>query len=214
MSRLILMGPPGAGKGQQSEKLKKQGYNHVAVGDLLRAVVADKHHPLHPVLVDQMGSGGLVDDRIILDIMSQHLSRFSENDKVLLDGFPRTVAQAKAMVSMSLMPTTIIVLVVDKQVLAKRISGRWIDQPSGRVYNAFFAPPKRAGFDDESGRALTQRKDDRADIVVKRLTTYFSETYPVLDYFTVLAEKMPIRITYLDGMRTIDEIASSIELLA
>lgn len=211
MSRLILMGPPGAGKGQQSEILKKAGYQHIAVGDLLRAVVSDDKHPLHHKLVGQMDGGGLVDDDVIMELMSERLSGLSDDRDVLLDGFPRTVAQAKAMIEKSLFPTTIIVLVVDRAVVAKRISGRLIDPPSGRVYNIYFSPPKHVGVDDVSGRSLIQRKDDKPEIVAKRLNIYFNETYPVIRFFQTLSEKSPVKIVYIDGMGAIDEVASAIE---
>ena len=211
MSLVVIMGPPGAGKGQQSNYLKQMGYKHVAVGDLLRQVASDEGHSDHAVLKKQLGSGQLVSDTLVISIIKNHLQELPKDQKILLDGFPRTRPQAEAMVAMGIVPSCLIVLVVDDAVVKKRIAGRWIDPPSGRVYNMYFSPPQKVGFDDESGRALVQRNDDKPDVIGLRLDTYYSETHPVIDFFAHYGERHEMVIVYINGMDTIENVKNTIE---
>ncbi|KAK5937021.1 adenylate kinase [Knufia obscura] len=186
--RMILIGPPGAGKGTQAPKIKdKYCVCHLATGDMLRAQVAKKT-PLGREAKKIMDQGGLVSDDIMINMIKQELDTNKEcQNGFILDGFPRTVAQANGLDDMlqnNNKPLKHAVeLQIDDQLLVDRITGRLIHPASGRSYHKVFNPPKDSMKDDVTGEPLIQRSDDNAEALKKRLVTYHDQTAPVVAYY-------------------------------
>ncbi|KAF2742893.1 putative adenylate kinase [Sporormia fimetaria CBS 119925] len=186
--RMILIGPPGAGKGTQAPKIKeKYCVCHLATGDMLRAQVAKKT-ALGREAKKIMDAGGLVSDEIVINMIKSELDNNAEcKNGFILDGFPRTVTQAEKldeMLGVSKKPLQhAIELQIDDQLLVSRITGRLIHPASGRSYHKIFNPPKEAMKDDVTGEPLIQRSDDNAEALTKRLATYHNQTAPVVSYY-------------------------------
>jgi nucleoside-triphosphate--adenylate kinase len=174
-----------AGKGTVSKRLIKDfGFHHVSTGDMLRQHVRDGT-PLGLKAKDIMDQGMLLPDDLVVDMVAAEVSgpaSSSDGSRVLLDGFPRTVGQAKALDS-ALKVSAALWLDVPFDEIVERIANRWTHPASGRVYAYDFNPPKELGVDDVTGEPLIQREDDSADRVLKRLEEYGAQTAPVLDYY-------------------------------
>lgn len=186
--RLILVGPPGAGKGTQAPKIKeKYCVCHLATGDMLRDQIAQKT-PLGLEAKKIMDHGGLVSDEIMVGMVKEQL----ENNKdckngFILDGFPRTVPQAEKLDAMLESRKEKLDHVVEMQIadqlLISRITGRLIHPASGRSYHKEFNPPKKPGVDDVTGEPLIQRSDDNVETLRRRLDAFHKQTGPVVDYY-------------------------------
>jgi len=186
--RMILMGPPGAGKGTQAPTIRdKFCICHLATGDMLREQVAKKT-PLGVEAKKIMEAGGLVSDDIMVGMIKDQL----ENNKgckngFILDGFPRTVPQAEKLDSMLESRKEkldhVVELKIQDQLLISRITGRLIHPASGRTYHREFNPPKKSMVDDVTGEPLIQRSDDNVETLRKRLGTFHQQTGPVVDYY-------------------------------
>lgn len=186
--RIILIGPPGAGKGTQAPRIKEK-FNccHLATGDMLRSQVAKKT-PLGREAKKIMDQGGLVSDDIVIGMIKEELDNNREcKGGFILDGFPRTVPQAVGLDNMlTARNQTLqhaIELQIDDALLVARITGRLVHPASGRSYHATFNPPKKPMTDDVTGEPLVQRSDDNAEALKKRLDTYHKQTTPVVDYY-------------------------------
>ncbi|KAL2001124.1 hypothetical protein VTN02DRAFT_2210 [Thermoascus thermophilus] len=186
--RIILMGPPGAGKGTQAPRIKdKFCVCHLATGDMLRSQVA-KQTPLGMEAKKIMDQGGLVSDEIMVNMIKHELDTNKEcQNGFILDGFPRTVAQAERLDDMlekrKQKLQHAIELQIDDALLVARITGRLVHPASGRSYHRIFNPPKEDMKDDVTGEPLIQRSDDNADTLKKRLATYHAQTSPVVEYY-------------------------------
>ncbi|CCX06477.1 adenylate kinase [Pyronema domesticum] len=186
--RMILMGPPGAGKGTQAPKIKEKFCAcHLATGDMLRSQVAAKT-PLGLAAKKIMNEGGLVSDEIVIGMIQSELDNNPEcKNGFILDGFPRTVPQAEGLDKMLANRGDkldhAIQLEIDDALLVARITGRLVHPASGRSYHRIFNPPKDDMKDDVTGEPLIQRSDDNADALKKRLVTYHSQTTPVVGYY-------------------------------
>lgn len=186
--RMILIGPPGAGKGTQAPKIKEKfSCCHLATGDMLRSQVAKKT-PLGREAKKIMDQGGLVSDDIVIGMIKEELDTNVEcKGGFILDGFPRTVPQAQSLDAMLQARNQklqhAVELQIDDALLVARITGRLVHPASGRSYHTTFNPPKKAMTDDVTGEPLIQRSDDNADALKKRLATYHSQTAPVVDYY-------------------------------
>jgi adenylate kinase len=180
---LVFLGPPGAGKGTQAKILEdRYAHRQISTGDLLRVHRANKT-PLGLEAQSYMDRGALVPDDLIIRMMEGELTNAAD---VIVDGFPRTVAQAEAfdaLLTVKGARAKAVVFDVDQAVLKERITGRWTNPRTGRVYHSKFNPPLRAGIDDEDGGPLVQRPDDTAEIVDKRLREYDENTAPLIDYY-------------------------------
>ena len=207
---VILLGPPGVGKGTQGVRLGRElGWAHVSTGDLLRAARRDGT-PLGKKAQEFMDDGRLVPDELIIDLVKDHLASLDEDQGVVFDGFPRTVPQAEALDQA--LPTVgrgvdrVVVLEADADTLIKRISGRR-SSPNGRVYNIYFDPPKEDGICDETGEALIHRPDDQPETVKTRLQVYQDQTAPLVSYYET-REGMVVRI---DGQQAMDTVQADLQ---
>ncbi|CAH1756483.1 19689_t:CDS:2 [Entrophospora sp. SA101] len=186
--RMILIGPPGAGKGTQAPKIKERYcICHLATGDMLRSQVAAKTK-LGVEAKKIMDSGGLVSDEIMVGMIEDELKKNPEcKNGFILDGFPRTVPQATKLDEMLKKDNkkldNAVELVIDDNLLVSRIVGRLIHTASGRTYHRIFNPPKVPGRDDVTGEPLIQRSDDNEATLKKRLATYHQQTTPVVNYY-------------------------------
>ena len=205
---LILFGPPGAGKGTHGPNMVELlGIPQLSTGDMLRAAVADQTE-IGKQADAVMKAGGLVSDQIVVGIIKERIAQDDCKFGFILDGFPRTLAQAKALDEMLAKQDTggtvtkVIELNVPDAVLEERICGRWIHKSSGRSYHVKFAPPKSMKKDDQgqpipstmlddaTGEPLMQRKDDRSDALQKRLYGYHKETVPILKHYQKVVRKV------------------------
>ena len=184
---VIMIGPPGSGKGTQGPKIKDDlCVCHLATGDMLRDAVKAGTE-LGKKADGIMKRGELVPDELVVGLISDNLSNPECERGVLLDGFPRTVSQAEKLDTMfaskGMNIDRVLDFKVNEEVLIERIEGRRIHQASGRSYHVTFNPPKVEGKDDVTGEDLMQRKDDTREALTKRMASYNSSTTPVLDYY-------------------------------
>ncbi|EDO18147.1 hypothetical protein Kpol_1031p54 [Vanderwaltozyma polyspora DSM 70294] len=186
--RMVLIGPPGAGKGTQAPNLVKQfGAAHLSTGDMLRSQVA-KGTPLGVEAKKIMDQGGLVSDEIMVGMIKQELETNPACGKgFILDGFPRTIPQAEKLDQMLAERGTplekAVELKVDDELLVARITGRLVHPSSGRSYHKLFNPPKVEMTDDVTGEPLVQRSDDNAEALMKRLNSYHQQTEPIVEFY-------------------------------
>lgn len=186
--RLMLLGGPGAGKGTQALRLiERYKIPQISTGDMLRAAIAQAT-PLGLSAKKIMESGGLVSDDIIIGLVQDRLKNKDCDNGFLFDGFPRTLVQADALKQAKIHLDHVIEIAVDDNEIIKRISGRRIHQPSGRVYHIVNQPPKRENLDDITSEALIQREDDKEETVKKRLEVYRNQTAPLINYYKTWAE--------------------------
>lgn len=187
--RLMLLGGPGAGKGTQALRLiERYKIPQISTGDMLRAAIAEGSE-LGLSAKKIMEAGGLVSDDIIIGLVKERLKQDDCKRGFLFDGFPRTLVQADALKQAGVHLDYVIEIAVDDDEIIKRISGRRIHQPSGRVYHVVNQPPKNPGLDDLTGEPLIQRDDDKEDTVKKRLEVYHAQTAPLINYYKSEAEK-------------------------
>jgi adenylate kinase len=181
--RLILLGPPGAGKGTQAAFIcQKFGIPQISTGDMLRAAVkAGTAMGLAAKRV--MDSGGLVSDDIIIGLVKERIVQPDCANGFLFDGFPRTIPQAEAMKAAEVPIEVVLEIDVPAEAIVERMSGRRTHPASGRSYHLKFNPPKVAGKDDVTGEDLIQRDDDREETVKNRLAVYQSQTRPLVEYY-------------------------------
>ncbi len=182
--RLILLGPPGAGKGTQAAFIRDHfRIPQISTGDMLRAAVK-AGTPLGLAAKKIMDAGQLVSDDIIIGLVKERLRRLDCKNGYLFDGFPRTIPQAEAMRESGVALEFVLEIDVAEDEIIQRMNGRWVHPGSGRVYHVRFNPPKVVGKDDVTGEALIQRDDDREETVRKRIEVYRKQTRPLVDYYS------------------------------
>lgn len=184
---VVLLGPPGAGKGTQAVRLAQRlGLAHLSSGDILRSEVKSGT-PLGQQAQSYMNSGVLVPDGLILDMMAVYIDRPTAANGFVLDGFPRTLAQARGLdeklAALKKKIERVVHLIVDDAALKERLTGRWYCPRDSRTYHVRNSPPRADGVCDACGGPLAQRPDDQADVVLQRLRTYHEQTRPLVDYY-------------------------------
>ena len=208
--RLVIMGPPGAGKGTQAA-LIKEAYNipHISTGDMFREAISNKT-ALGIEAKKNIDKGMLVPDSVTISLVKERLSQSDCKKGFLLDGFPRTIAQAQALdeilKELNIKLDAVINIDVDFNVLVDRIIGRRVCPKCGASFHIKNQPPKKEGICDECGTALVQRKDDTKETVVTRLNVYTSQTKPLLSYYEAQG-----LLKNVDGMGDIDAIFERIK---
>jgi len=205
--RIILLGPPGAGKGTQAQFICEQfGIPQISTGDMLRAAVA-AGSPLGEQAKAIMESGGLVSDDIIIGLVKERLGEPDCVDGCLFDGFPRTIPQAQAMVDEQIGIDHVLEIAVSDEEIINRLSGRRVHPGSGRIYHVEYNPPKQAGLDDQTGEALIQRDDDSEQTVRNRLGVYHDQTRPLVNFYRELEG---VEYQQLDGVGAVNDITRHI----
>src|SRR5881628_2990647 len=181
--KLILLGPPGAGKGTQANFIReKYGIPQISTGDMLRAAVK-AGTPLGVAAKKVMDAGQLVSDDIIIGLVSERLKEADCRQGYLFDGFPRTIPQAEALKRTGCALDYVLEIDVPDEEIITRMSGRRVHPASGRSYHVKFNPPQVEGRDDQTGEPLIQRDDDKEQTVRKRLEVYRAQTRPLIDYY-------------------------------
>ncbi len=176
MMRIILLGPPGAGKGTQSQFISKEfGIPQISTGDMLRSAIAEGTE-LGKQAKGVMDAGGLVSDDLIINLVKERISKPDCANGCIFDGFPRTIAQAEALVDADIKIDHVVEISVPDDEIVSRLSGRRQHPASGRVYHVKYNPPKVEGVDDETGEPLIQRDDAQEDTIRDRLKTYHDQT--------------------------------------
>jgi adenylate kinase len=207
--RLILLGPPGAGKGTQAGFIKERfGIPQISTGDMLRAAVK-AGTPLGLAAKKVMDSGQLVSDDIIIGLVKERLKDADCASGYLFDGFPRTIPQADAMKDAGVKIDVVLEIAVPDGDIIERMSGRRVHVASGRTYHVRFNPPKAEGKDDVTGEPLIQRDDDREDVVRKRLEVYHAQTSVLVQYYSQWAaagNAHAPRYRRVEGVGSVDEI--------
>ncbi|GGE75650.1 MAG TPA: adenylate kinase [Paenalcaligenes hominis] len=211
--RLILLGPPGAGKGTQAAYIIEEfGIPQISTGDMLRAAVKAQT-PLGVEAKQVMDAGQLVSDELIIGLVQDRLTQSDCESGYLFDGFPRTIPQADALKDANVALDYVIEIDVPADQIIERISGRRVHPESGRSYHVVFNPPKVEGKDDVTGEDLIQRDDDKEETVRNRLDVYQNQTRPLVDYYSSWAasgdSKAPKYIR-IEGVGSVDEIRNRI----
>jgi adenylate kinase len=207
--RLILLGPPGAGKGTQANFIREKfAIPQISTGDMLRAAVK-AGTPLGLAAKKVMDAGQLVSDDIIIGLVKERLRQPDCAKGYLFDGFPRTIPQAEAMKAANVDLDYVLEIEVPDEEIITRMSGRRVHPASGRSYHVKFNPPRRDGLDDATGEPLVQRDDDREDTVRKRLEVYRQQTRPLVDYYSKWAASKDAKAPQyrkISGTGPVDEI--------
>jgi|SRR5262249_31273864 len=211
--RLILLGPPGAGKGTQAALIRDHfRIPQISTGDMLRAAVK-AGTPLGVAAKKVMDAGQLVSDEIIVGLVNERLDHVDCKNGYLFDGFPRTIPQAEALRASSVPLDFVLEIDVDHDEIIRRLSGRRVHPASGRNYHLSFNPPRAPGKDDVTGEPLVQREDDKEETVRKRLEVYEKQTRPLVDYYSKWAaqgDARAPRYRKISGKGSVEEIGARI----
>ena len=211
MKKLILLGPPGAGKGTQADLICSYlSIPKISTGDMLREAIASGNE-LGKRVSGVLNSGSLVSDEIIGSIIVERIKKQDCQNGFLFDGVPRTLGQANLLVDMNVSFSHVVEISVENQIIIERMSGRRFHIASGRSYHVDFNPPKNIGFDDITGDALVQREDDKPETVTKRLDVYHEETKPLSDFYSNKSNNAELVYFSVDGSGTVESVFESIK---
>lgn len=207
--RIVLLGPPGAGKGTQAKNIAKEfGVPHISTGEMFRKAVAEKT-PMGKKADEFMQRGLLVPDQIVVGIVEERLKLSDCEKGFILDGFPRTVAQAESLEELlsrqALKLDAAVNIEVPQEELIERFTGRRVCESCGTPYHVKYNPPKAEGICDKCGNKLITRPDDNIETVTKRLKVYEKETQPLINFY-----KDRGLLVDIDGTRSIDEVFTEI----
>ena len=210
--KLILLGPPGAGKGTQAQFItEKYNVPQISTGDMLRAAVKSESE-LGMQVKDVMDSGGLVSDDLIIALVKERIQQSDCDNGFLFDGFPRTIPQAEALVDAAIDIEFVIEISVADEEIVSRLSGRRVHEGSGRTYHVKYNPPVNEGIDDATGEPLMQRVDDQEATVRNRLDVYHQQTMPLVTFYTDLSMQKNTAPVFasIDGLGRLDTVQSRI----
>ena len=206
MKNIILLGPPGAGKGTQADLICSLcNIPKISTGDMLREAVASGSD-FGKKVSNILDTGGLVSDEIIGSLIKDRLTKPDCENGSLFDGVPRTLGQASELQSMGIQFTHVIEIHVDDEVIVNRMSGRRVHPGSGKNYHIEYNPPRVEGTDDETGEPLVQREDDKPDTVLKRLSVYHDQTKPLSEFYINRSNSSNLKYIKVDGSKTVDEV--------
>ncbi len=208
--RIILLGPPGAGKGTQAQNITKAfSIPQISTGDMLRAAIREGTE-LGKAAKAVMDKGQLVSDDIILGLVKERIAQPDCKNGFLFDGFPRTIPQAQTLVDNGIAIDAVVEIEVPDDKIVKRMSGRRVHLASGRTYHIVYNPPKVEGKDDVTGEPLVIRPDDREETVRARLKVYHEQTEPLVKFYRDLAKKGATKFLAVDGDRDVEVISKEI----
>ena len=210
--RIILLGPPGAGKGTQATFIKENfSIPQISTGDMLRAAIKEGSE-LGKQAKDVMNAGGLVSDDLIINLVQERIAKPDCVNGCILDGFPRTIPQAQALADANVTIDHVIEISVPDDEIVKRLSGRRQHAGSGRVYHIDHNPPKVDGIDDVTGEPLIQREDDKESTIRDRLATYHEQTSTLVGFYQDKAKEGGDAPKYdkFDGTQGIDDVKQQI----
>ena len=203
---LILLGPPGAGKGTQAYAIcARFSIPQISTGDMLRAAIA-AGSILGQRVKSIMDAGELVSDNVILELVTERLLEPDCKSGFLFDGFPRTIPQAEALTSNGIALDHVLEIDVSDEEVIRRITGRRIHEASGRVYHVVFNPPEVEGKDDQTGEMLVQRVDDAKETVKERLKVYHDQTRPLVEYY----RDSTVRYSKIRGTGSVQDITKNV----
>lgn len=210
--RVILLGAPGAGKGTQAQFIcQRFDIPQISTGDMLRAAIKAGTE-LGKQVKEVMDTGGLVSDELIIGLISERIAQDDCANGFLLDGFPRTIPQAEALVAAQITIDHVLEIAVDDEEIVGRISGRRVHPGSGRTYHLEHNPPKQAGQDDVTGEELIQREDDKEETVRKRLQVYHTQTKPLVEFYQKLSATHGVpKCSRVEGVGSVEEITSRVQ---
>lgn len=208
--RIMMLGAPGAGKGTQATFLTSHfDIPQISTGDMLRASIR-AGAALGLEAKGYMDAGQLVPDDLIIRMVKVRISEPDCKNGFLLDGFPRTLAQAEALASAGVALDAVIEIDVPFEVIVERMAGRRVHPASGRTYHITYNPPKVEGKDDETGEDLIQRDDDKAETVKKRLDVYAAQTQPLVAFYKAEAAKGAVKYIVVDGTDNIERVKTHV----
>jgi len=210
--RIILLGPPGAGKGTQAQLIcQRYQIPQISTGDMLRAAIREGS-ALGQQAKSVMDAGGLVSDDLIIGLVKDRLTQPDCVNGCIFDGFPRTIPQAEALEKAGVAIDHVIEIDVPDEEIVKRLSGRRQHAASGRVYHLVYNPPKQDGLDDLTGEPLVQRPDDQEDTIRRRLTSYHQETEQLVGFYQSRANSGQNAPSYdkLNGLDDIEQVKSQL----
>lgn len=208
-SYIVLLGPPGAGKGTQAEAISAQlNLPHISSGDIFRENLKNRTE-LGKLAEEYINKGELVPDDVTIAMIKDRLAQSDCQAGALLDGFPRTPAQADALAKMlSTMHgevKSVPYICVPEEVLIKRLSGRWTCRQAGHIFHEKYNPPRKPGICDYDGSELYQREDDKSETVKRRIRVYIEQTQPLIDYYTQLGVLVEV-----DGRKPIEQVTADL----
>lgn len=208
--KIILLGPPGAGKGTQAESIcQRYDIPHISTGNMLREAI-DAGTKLGLEAKSLMDAGILVSDEVIVGLVEERISSPDCSMGFLFDGFPRTIPQAEALVRRGIAIDAVVEIDVPEDDIINRMSGRRMHPASGRNYHIIFNPPKVEGKDDTTGEDLIQREDDKPDTVRDRLKVYQDQTSPLIEFYSSLSSSGPLNYIKVSGTSTPKEVSENI----
>ena len=208
--KIILLGPPGAGKGTQAEIICKNfSIPHISTGDMLREAIANET-ATGKLAQEIMDAGNLVSDDVIISLVKDRIKEEDCKNGFLFDGFPRTIPQADALENQEIFVNVVLELTLKDELIINRMSGRRVHQPSGRSYHLEFNPPEKDGVDDVTGEPLIQRDDDKPETVKNRLEVYWEQTNPLIVYYRSKSVQTNLKYIEIDGSKTMEKVSSQI----
>jgi len=208
--RIILLGPPGAGKGTQAKFITETfGIPQISTGDMLRAAIKQGTE-LGQKVDAVIKAGDLVSDDLIIDLVKERIAQPDCEQGCIFDGFPRTIPQAEALDQAGVKIDHVLEIAVPDESIIERMSGRRFHMDSGRSYHTKYNPPKEPGVDDVTGEPIIQREDDKPEVVKDRLSTYHAQTEQLVNFYS---DQQAVEFNRVDGTQPIDEVKSQVQAI-